>query len=108
MDCNVAPRLLAAIDDGLVQLFLGQHSEISEAKKITWSAIFKILHGIFETLSQREDFTDQDIDELQMEIDSFSVKWVELTGRDGISNYIHMMSTCHIMYYIRKARNYVI
>jgi hypothetical protein len=106
MDGTVAPRLLAAMDDGLVHQFFGQHSEISEAEKETWSAIFKMLHNIFETLSQREDFTGQEIDELQVEIDSFSVKWVELTGRDGISNYIHMMITGHIIYYLRKWRNY--
>jgi hypothetical protein len=66
----------------------GQHSEFSEAEKNTWSAIFKILHDIFETLSQREDFTDQEIDELQVEFFSCSVKWVEL------------------FYYLRKWRNY--
>jgi hypothetical protein len=106
MDGTVAPCLLAAMNDGLVQRFFGQQSEISEAEKNTWSAIFKMLHHIFETLSQREDFTDQDIDELQVEIDSFSVKWVELIGRDGISNYIHMMITGHIIYYLRKWINY--
>jgi hypothetical protein len=63
-----------------------------------------MLHDIFETLSQRDDFTDQEIDELQVEIDSFSVKWAELTGRDGISNYIHMMITGHIIYYLRKCK----
>jgi hypothetical protein len=59
MDGTVAPRLLAAMDDGLVQRIVGQHSEISEAEKDTCSAIFKMLHDIFETLSQREDFTHQ-------------------------------------------------
>jgi hypothetical protein len=34
MDGTVAPRLLAAMDDGLVQRFVGQHSEVSEAEKI--------------------------------------------------------------------------
>jgi hypothetical protein len=106
MDGTVSPRLLAAMDNGLVERCFGQHSEISEAEKNTWSAIFKILHDIFETLSQREDFTDQEIDELQVEIDSFSVKWVELTGRDGISNCIHLMITGHIIHYLRKWRNY--
>jgi hypothetical protein len=101
MDGTVVPRLLAAMDDGLVERFFWQHSEISEAEKNTWSAIFKILNDIFETLSQREDFTDQYIDEL-----SFSVKWVELTGSDGISKNIHMMITGHIIYYLRKWRNY--
>jgi hypothetical protein len=106
MDGTVAPRLLAAMDDGLVQRIFGQHSEISEAEKNTWSAIFKMLHDIFETLSQRQDFSDQEIDEIQVEIDSFSVKWVELTGSDRISNYIHMMITGHIIYYLRKWRNH--
>jgi hypothetical protein len=106
MDDTVAPSLLAAMDDGLVHQLFGQHSEISEAEKETWSAIFKMLHEIFETLSQREDFTDQEIDELQVEIDSFSAKWVELTGRDVNSNYTHMMITGHIIYYLRKWRNY--
>jgi hypothetical protein len=36
MDGNVAPPMLAAMDDGLVQQFLGQHLEISETEKITW------------------------------------------------------------------------
>jgi hypothetical protein len=84
MNGTVAPRLLAERYDGLVKQFFGQHSEISEEEKNKWSAIFKMLHDIFETLSQREDFTDQEIDVLQMLIDCFSVKWVELTGRDGI------------------------
>jgi hypothetical protein len=106
MDVTVAPRLVAAMDDGLVHQFCGQHSEISEAEKNTWSAIFKMLHDIFETLSQREDFTDQYIVELQVEIDYFSVKWVELTGRDGIYNYIHMIINGHIIYYLIKWRNY--
>jgi hypothetical protein len=43
MDGTVAPRL---------HQFFGQHSEISEAEKETWSAIFKMLHDIFETLCQ--------------------------------------------------------
>jgi hypothetical protein len=34
MDDTVDPCLLAKIDDGLVQRFFGQHSEISEAEKI--------------------------------------------------------------------------
>jgi hypothetical protein len=106
MDGTVYPLLLAEMYDGLVHQIFGQHSEISEAEKNTWSAIFKMLHDIFETLSQREDLTDQDIDELQVEIDYFSVKWVELTGCDGISNDIHMMITGHIIYYLRKWRNY--
>jgi hypothetical protein len=85
--------------------FLGNIQKFQRQKK-TWSAIFKMLHDIFETLSQREDFTDQEIDELQVEIESFSVKWLELTGCDGIYNYIHMMITGHIIYYLRKWRNY--
>jgi hypothetical protein len=41
-----------------------------------------------------------------VEIDSFSVKWAELTGRDRISNYIHMMIIGHIIYNLRRWRNY--
>jgi hypothetical protein len=52
----------------------------------------------FEKISQKEDFFDLNIDELQVENDSSSVKWVELTGGDVIYNYIHMMNTGHIIY----------
>jgi hypothetical protein len=34
MDGTVAPRLFAEMDDGIIQRFVGQHSEISEAEKI--------------------------------------------------------------------------
>ena len=56
-------------------------------------------------LGQKQDFTDSDIDNFQSLADDFFRKWTDLVGRDGITNYIHMLGAGHIRYYLTKWRN---
>jgi hypothetical protein len=47
MGGTVSPRLLAEMDEELVQWIYAQHSEISETENNRWSTIFKVLHDFF-------------------------------------------------------------
>jgi len=56
-------------------------------------------------IQQQCDFSNAAIDELQHVIDDFFVTWVDLVGRDGITNYIHMMGAGHFHFFFCRWRN---
>ena len=58
-----------------------------------------------QALSQKSDFSDEDIDNFQNIADDFYRKWLDLVGYDGITNYIHMIGAGHLRYYLTKWRN---
>ena len=39
-------------------------------------------------------------------IDIWYDKWISLTGRKGITNYVHILGSGHVTYYLRKKRNH--
>jgi hypothetical protein len=53
---------------------------------------------MFDTMSQYEDFSDEQLDALQECYGTFTELWITLCGRDGISNYIHLIITGYLMY----------
>jgi hypothetical protein len=58
-----------------------------------------------QILRKRSDYTDQDIKSFQDLIDSFFKKYLKETGVEGITNYIHMLASGHIKYYMELHRN---
>jgi hypothetical protein len=60
---------------------------------------------VLQSLQQKADFTDDNIDNFQRNADEFFRKWLNLTGYDGITNYVHMIGAGHIRYFLRKWRN---
>ena len=60
---------------------------------------------IAEKFRSRYNFNDDEIDEYQQKIDAFYFKWIKMCGRDGMSNYIHMLGAGHVEYFLRKNRN---
>eukprot|EP00978_Attheya_sp_CCMP212_P002202 scaffold4490_cov46-Attheya_sp.AAC.7 len=56
-------------------------------------------------LRQHADFTDDDIAEFQHDFDMFFQDWVELHGKNGLTNYIHLLSSGHISEYLFKWRD---
>ena len=53
----------------------------------------------------KEDLSDEDIQEFQLHTDLFFQEWVRLHARDGITNYIHMLGSGHIAEYLTYWRN---
>ncbi len=58
-----------------------------------------------ELLRKPTNFSDDEIEEFQTLVDDFYKLWVELVGREGITNYIHMLGSGHIAYYLQVHRN---
>ncbi len=56
-------------------------------------------------MSQKADFTDDEIEYFQAKADDYFSKWINLVGYDGVTNYVHMLGAGHIRYYLRKWRN---
>jgi hypothetical protein len=58
-----------------------------------------------QILRKRSDYTDNDIVTFQNLVDSFFRSYVNEFGNEGITNYIHMLASGHIKYYMEIHRN---
>jgi hypothetical protein len=54
------------------------------------------------TLRQRQDFTHEEISDLDKKVTIWSSAWISLTGREGMTNYIHMICSGHLVEYLKK------
>ena len=41
----------------------------------------------------------------QDKVDEYYEKWINLTGQNGMTNYIHFLGSGHVAYYLFKYRN---
>jgi hypothetical protein len=53
------------------------------------------------TLRQREDFTDEQIIIIGLLLVEWIVEWISLVGREGMTNYTHLMTSGHILYCLK-------
>jgi hypothetical protein len=78
---------------------------MNEPNKTEWIWYQEKISAIMMTLGQKQDFTDSDIDHLQVDIDTWNVRWVALCGREGLTNCTHLLSSSDVTYYLRRFRN---
>jgi hypothetical protein len=55
-----------------------------------------------ELLLLHRELTEEECDRFQDLIDDFYDKWINIFGDEGITNYIHMLGSGHILYFLRK------
>jgi hypothetical protein len=58
-----------------------------------------------ELLRQKSEFTDDEIANFQRYVDLFFQDWVDLHGKAGVTNYVHMLASGHISEYLQHWRN---
>jgi hypothetical protein len=58
-----------------------------------------------KTLRQKQDFTDTKINQLQIDIDAWNLRWVALCGREGLTHCTHLLYNSHVTYHLRRFRN---
>ena len=56
-------------------------------------------------LESCKEFTPEMVYEFQLKADEFGDVYFALTGRDGMTNYFHILRSGHFAYYLRKYRN---
>jgi hypothetical protein len=80
--------------------------EDSERKEI-WRKMLQDYRDALIILRQPQEYTDEDIATFQAKIDDFFTAYVETSGasKEGITNYIHMLGSSHMAYYMKRHRN---
>ena len=79
--------------------------QMNDDKKQQWTKCVKYFKDMVLILRQKEDFTDERIEEFQVLADKFFHTWITLHGTQGVTNYIHMIGSGHISYYLKHWRN---
>jgi hypothetical protein len=57
-----------------------------------------------EILTMHHALTDKEIEDFQSLIDDFFEIWIELFGIEGMTNYIHLLGSSHVHYFLQKYR----
>lgn len=79
--------------------------EEDERVRDCWRDLVMQYSMAIRILRKRSEYTDNDIETFQNLIDSFFKSYVNETGSEGVTNYIHMLASGHIKYYMEIHRN---
>jgi hypothetical protein len=74
---------------------------LEKSRKDDWHDVKKKMTWILTTLCQRKDFTDEKIIIMFLRLDEWTVDWISLVGREGMTNYTHLMTSGHVVYYLK-------
>ena len=96
---RITRKLVKGMDE-LISL-----SVVDNERQVFWRSAVESHSRAMEIVRKKEDFTDDDIREYQQEADLFFTTWMKLWGRDGCTNYIHMVGCGHIAQFMYRWRN---
>lgn len=98
---NVRVHKIIDSIDSLVDILIVHDTKRGSRMKLALSMYKKFM----KTLRKKEDFTEEEIEQVQCEIDEFAQIWIPLFGKDGMTNSFHMLIYGHISYYLYKWKN---
>lgn len=75
-------------------------SDDSNLRLSVWKECIPLYIESIRMVRSKEDMTQQQILEFQKSSDLFFQMWVQLHGREGITNYVHMLGSGHIYEYL--------
>jgi hypothetical protein len=80
--------------------------EDTEMKGI-WHRMMRDYGDAMKILRKRSEYTEDDMTNFQLRIDDFFHAYVELSGagKEGVTNYLHMLGSGHIKYYMKTHGN---
>ena len=74
-------------------------------KREKWNDILSMYMIMMNKLYQKKDFIDAGIKKFQNLADWFCMSWLDLVGRDGISNCFHIIETGYFCFFLKQWRN---
>ena len=101
---TTARKIAKNLEEFFDTVFLYHPNQDKLTKK--WSSMIAKYREMMKFVNQRTDFTDNELEDFQAAADKFYLNWIELTGRDGMTNYIHIFGTGHALWYAAKHRNF--
>jgi hypothetical protein len=76
-----------------------------EPRRAEWNATIHLWNDVIGFARKRENFDDDAIEEFQTRADDWWAAWMSLVGRDGITNYTHIVSSGHLSFYMKEWGN---
>jgi hypothetical protein len=77
----------------------------NEARRAHWNASIYLWNDTIAFARRRETFDAAAIEEFQTRADDWWASWMGLVGRDGITNYTHIVSSGHLAFYMKEWGN---
>jgi hypothetical protein len=75
---------------------------LDEALQIDLGRAISLYTEGMSLITLHRNLSDEEKEHFQDLLDEFFNSWIELFGVDGISNYIHMLGSGHVLYFIKK------
>lgn len=73
--------------------------------KSDWLEAVTLFREVSNMLDDKKEYTKEEVYEFQKVADQFCKVYIKLTGRDGMTNYIHMLHAGHYSYFLLKYGN---
>ena len=102
---NVTARRLVSNIHQVFDVVFRHHNDDGGRQKLLNTCLKELFPPIIATLRQRHSFTDEEIVNLQQNIDKWYHSWMSIAGKEGMTNYIHLLGAGHVTYYLKKYRN---
>jgi hypothetical protein len=77
----------------------------NENSKQLWLAMAENLIPLWSLIEQHHDFTEDDILSLHRRSNIFMEQWTTLYGTKHMTNYIHIIGSSHLTYFVQKYGN---
>ena len=77
----------------------------NEMKKDEWLEFYDIYAHLMVSARKEDDFSDAEIEDFHTQCGVFMTAWVKMAGKDKVTNYIHMIGSGHLVYYLKVYRN---
>ena len=102
---NVTARRLVSNISQIFDVVFRFHNDNGVRRQSFHECLVVMFPPIITGLRKRSSFSDVEIVNLQKNIDNWYRVWISLTGIEGMTNYIHLLGSGHITYYLKKYRN---
>ena len=80
------------------------NDKIRNERKLDYLELGHLFISIRDTLRGDEDFSEEEINALQLKMDNFCEKYTSMFGAE-ITNYIHLWQSGDLLYYLRRYKN---
>ena len=83
-----------------------QHTRTKNSNLLyKWHYMADAFEQLMEAMDRKEDFTDDQIDDFHVLCNTFFDLYVDIFKGEGITNYLHIIGSGHLVYYLLKYRN---
>ena len=90
--------------DHLIDVCLGDHT-FGQDYVVDWRETVRLYSCVREQLTSRKHYDIFMVAQFQKDADVFMKRYKALTGRDGMTNYFHMLDAGHFAFFLHKYGN---